>query len=498
MTTSFIRSVLLHGEQTARRLALTLFAAIVLLYCGLIGLGQWQADEYADFSQLEYGVRAVANRLRWSPRPLSEPIFLGYGWLTIRFQRPLTPLFLGLLWACLAGAALSTLWLRRQSDYDRDETWLDALSGVSLMAAFLTAGPLTQVFYWPAGAVAYLPTLSGTLFLFLQVASGSLDTSIGRMRCGIALMIAALSSETGAVFVASFALVMAMYAIAKRLGRDFGSWDLRPQSWCVLPALVSAGVLLAMLFNRFRAAEPVSQRASATLGHPAASAMAATVDLVADIFGLGPHVHGWFLFNPQFFSVALLAFGIGLCWNQTHAIPERTRSDLGCLASGLLLGSIFTLAACYIHFGQAVEERHRLIILCWIRLALASIAVAVLGSNRARHLREHRVLRVLGPVLIVCGVVIVWHLKPLVREYRAYGAVRKTTKDNFRSGFAPGSSQIVWGIPANRGVITPATIEAGTYHRTSPSDFPSYILMYFKKDTLVVRSPAEQWGQVSP
>ena len=74
-----------------------------------------------------------------------------------------------------------------------------------------------------------------------------------------------------------------------------------------------------------------------------------------------------------------------------------------------------------------------------------------------------------------------------MREYRAYGAVYRTIRANFNSGFASGSEPIEWLLPPNRGVITPAAIEPGTYSRDSSSHYPAYILGYFDKRTIVVR-----------
>src|SRR5437588_5236649 len=48
-------------------------AAVILLHLGLVGLGQWLADEYDDFGRLERdGWSFLWDRLKWSPRPFSE------------------------------------------------------------------------------------------------------------------------------------------------------------------------------------------------------------------------------------------------------------------------------------------------------------------------------------------------------------------------------------------------------------------------------------------
>jgi len=481
-------TVLSRYEKIARIGAASFFILIVLAYFALIGIGQWQADEFADFARSERPFTAFFDRLAWSPRPLSESLFALYGRLTLELKHPLTGGFLGLLWIVFLLAGLAA---RFGDDHrnirDRPGFCEVAFTGLALIAAFLTSNRLTEVFYWPAGAVAYLPTLSASLFVFLYVAQGALDSSKGRLRCGVALVCAALCSETGAFFAVSYAIVAIALEVVRQDRRHTDPWGPRPFGWVLLPGICGALVLITAWLNRYRMSEPVPAELSATIGHPAASLAAALSHLATTMLGPGQQQHGWIVLNLEFFSIAFLAAGISLHWSRIGPISPRRRRDIICLAAAFLLASLLTLIATYIHHGLAVGERHDVLVRCWARLAAACAAILVAGSPRLQRVREHHLLQACAPVCLIVGVAVLWHVAPLMREYRAYGAVYRTIRANFNSGFASGSEPIEWLLPPNRGVITPAAIEPGTYSRDSSSHYPAYILGYFDKRTIVVR-----------
>src|ERR1700720_3368335 len=96
-------------------------AAVVLIHFGLIALGQWLADEYDDFGLLERdGWSFLWNRLKWSPRPVSESLFCAYGWIVNHLHRPLIGVFLGILWVGLIVAGLVTFWQNRRKRREKE------------------------------------------------------------------------------------------------------------------------------------------------------------------------------------------------------------------------------------------------------------------------------------------------------------------------------------------------------------------------------------------
>lgn len=242
-------------------------STVVLLYLGLIGLGQWYADEYDDFAMLaDHGWRAILTRIHWSPRPVSEFLFLTYGSLVNRLHDPLIVPFLAVLWAgFLIAGMLTCLGIRW--NHPEEDFWPDLLVALALMAFSVAYGPIMEVFYWPAGAAAYLPTLSATLLLFLQVVRGRLATSSGRGLCSACLLVAACSSETGASLVASYALILAIQsAIAIR--RDRNTSGRRFPGWWLIPGVISVSLAWGCPVISLQRRRTAYQRGVVSLGAP--------------------------------------------------------------------------------------------------------------------------------------------------------------------------------------------------------------------------------------
>jgi hypothetical protein len=342
-------TMLSRCEKIAQAGAASLFVLIIMAYFALIGIGQWQADEYADFAPSEHPFTAFFERLAWSPRPLSESLFAVYGRLTLELKHPLTAVFLGSLWSVFLLAGLARFGDDDRSLHDRREFSLVRLTGMALVAAFLTANRLTEVFYWPAGAAAYLPTLSASLFVFLYVAQGALDSAKGRFRCGVALLCGALCSETGAFFAVSYAVMAIVFNFSRQTRRRLDAQEVRPLGWILVPGICGALVLFTAWLNRYRMLEPVPAELSATIGQPAASLAAALSHLATTMLGPEQHQHGWIVFNLEFASIAFLSVGIGLCWTRIGPLSPTHRRDLVCLASAFLVASLLTLVATFMH-----------------------------------------------------------------------------------------------------------------------------------------------------
>ena len=131
--------MLRYGRQFATIGATVLLGGTVLAFFGLIGLGRWQLDEYFDFYGMRSGLPWVLNRLRWSPRPISEPFFLLYGWLVNTLHRPLIIPFLAIFWAVFLFAGLFTFrQLPHLCGWGRARDHL--LIALTLMALFLAGG----------------------------------------------------------------------------------------------------------------------------------------------------------------------------------------------------------------------------------------------------------------------------------------------------------------------------------------------------------------------
>ncbi len=460
-------------------------AAIIALYFGLVPLGQWQADEYDYFARLRWGLwDSIVTRLRWSPRPLSEALYAAYGLAANHLHRPLTSWFLGLLWLGFAACACTTAVSFKRIK----QSFIPPLVvGLGLAATFLTSGPLFQVFYWPAGAVAYLPTLSAMLLLFLQVLYGQLSSPRGRLVCFLCLLTAALSSEMGAIFVVCFAALQAGILIFRRSDERF--------AWWLLPGIVSAGVLLWVATHRIPAAESAFTVPSAAFHRPMQSAFEAGRQLALEILGWGSGTKHALSALANLFARVALAGGVALLLREPRSQSEsREPGDhhqLLALGGAFLAAAFVTLFASYLHFGTAGGERYETIRRCWIVMSYISAAVALVDSQ---WWQRHAIRPVFAPVLLIAGILLPWHVSPLMRQYAGFVQVRNAIAQTFHSGYQPGTDQMELVLPLPGGVITPARLQPGTYTRTSqPSAFhyAVYILTYFDKQVLVVL-PAEK------
>jgi hypothetical protein len=465
--------------------AALLLTGVIVLYLGLIGLGQWQADEYDNFARLRTrGWRFLFDRLHWSPRPISELILTMYGWTVNQVHQPLIAPFLGLLWIVFIGAGLLGFFQARvKRSYE--ENWLALVAAAALMASFLVGGGLTEVFYWPVGAGAYLLTLSSSILFFWQAAEGRLATSRGRALSSIALSIAACSSEMGAMLVASYALIKVVEWVIERLTRRIGRPAGTSILWWLLPGLVSLVVLGALGLNRLQQSEPGFTVASSTLGHPLLSVGAAVRGLLSEVSGVAPGLRPS-RSTSRLLSEIMMLLGIGLC-RPLNTSSKASAREIGNLVAALLLACLLSLTTTYLHFGTAGGQRHELLRHCWILVAASGTGMLLFGSRVAARVRMWPKRTIAGPVVLCLAVLVPWHTGELIREYRAYPSIKRVIRENFASGFQRGSDRIIYLLPPNKGVLAFAQIEPGTYTAGSGALYPAYILKFFGKRTLVVR-----------
>lgn len=476
------------------------FAAIIALYAGLIPLGHWGLDEYVDIDSMRSGFGFFLDRMRWSPRPLSEPVFFAYGWLVNHLHRPLIVPFLGALWLLLLVAGFLTyLEVRRQTS--RHSAWMHGILALALIAAFVAGGRPMEVFYWPAGAAAYLPTLAATLLLFLQTAAGRLASVDGRRIAGLCLVVAAGSSETGAIFVVCYTAIQAAVR-ARAFLRRATRHEARPMLWWVAPAALALLVLVTVRMNRFNATE-LSQLAPNGGLEAALSLPIGVVELAVEAVGKQPIAslaasHGRFdwsqlLLGWRFPSEALFGIGVALVWSRAGRILRKTARALLLLVWAMLMASIATIAAAERHFGIVCCDRHETMRQCWVLMSIAGFAIAssatIAESAFARRVRFSG----LGTLLLCAAVLPVWQAGALIRTYGMYGKLTQINEGNFKSGFDEKSDRMVFSMTPVAGLIPEERLIPGTYSRqdeklseSGPGSYPYHILSFFQKQTLVI------------
>ncbi len=474
-------------EQLAERLqiparwtSLCLFAFVIISYGGLIGIGRWQADEYVYLTLARQGPSFLLDRLKWSPRPFSEPLFFAYAFAVNHLHRPLIIPFLGMLWLCFLFAALFTVWQRHR---DKSSSWPDLLLSLALIALFLAVGNSTEVFYWPAGAAAYIPTLSATFLLWCQICDSRLSTPSGRVLASACLFLAAGSTEAGAMFVLSFAFITALRSGWIR----FQHLDSQQRHfwWWVLPTALALAVMIAIRLNRYNVMELLGISKRPMLGRPIESAFFGAALLVKEVFGKQAHL----------LPVQILLFiGAALFWSHRDAMPPQRIRQIVDLTAALLLASFLTIASANYHFGTLCCDRHQFLRQCWIFMSVAAIGRITGEIARKRH-HASRSFSAFAPFLLCAALLAGWQVQRVFQTYLAYRDVYQIAAANFQSGILPGGAAIQFtNVPPSVTVAIPqAHLPPGTYRldaipgNSALDVYLTFVMKFFGKDGLVVR-----------
>ena len=419
-------------------------------YAGQIGLGHWQTDEYLLFAGLrDHGWQAVASHLALSPLPFAEGLLGLYGTAVIAFNSPLVIPFLALLWAgMLACMALAAAYAFPAS---RQRLVTAAVLAAALFTFVLATNPVTEVFYWPAGAASYLPTGgSAVVLLFLLCRPASARVRLG---CAIALLVAATSSELGAALTVGFAVAAlcsgAMGGRPANLGRT-----LREGLWWLVPAAFGIAVL-------------------GIRAHQGLRFDATAINSVAD---------GARLFGIGLAARLLFAFGFAAFWQKVDpvwAVPGRWH---GVLAVALGTAVAFSIIADGTYAGVLTTRS-------WLEDLLAIIVV---GWLLARWPWWRR-FPWLPPVALALALLPVLSTLPgLNRDYANYGWATSARVRTWRSASTPGTNQMEFYLPPDEaGMLIRGDRQAIGRFRVGPeaSEQITAVGRFFHKDIVVTCQP---------
>jgi hypothetical protein len=494
-------------NRAAHRIACCVLGTGILAYAGLIGLGRWSLDEYYYQYFIRHHLQTFIDRLRWSPRPLSEIVYYGYVSLVGALHNPFISPFLAVLWAVFLLAGLVTS-LQNQREGKPVEARVHLLLALALMALFLAGGHTTEVFYWPGGAVAYLPTLAVTLLFFLQTVDGRLDTSRGRTLAGVCLFIAAAASEVGA----TFALCYAALRVAEWLWlsiRKRGNAAVRPFWWWLIPALVSLAVFATVRIYRFQrnlTVHELDQAGKSGLDSLAASLQEWVIEIIgremlAAAFRAHPDPHTWLhsgsqlliqmFLGSRIWMEVLLAAGMALCWSRFGGIAKPLAARILQVVAALQLASLATTAAANLTFGGTCCGRQEVMRECWTIMSIAGLAIAACA-----WLPDWSRYASFAPIVLVAAFLSLGHFDALARTYRIYGTLYTTNLQNYASGYNAGDQPVLFRLRPFAGIIVDEQLAPGTYTALPPaqlvrlkfglSAYPYYILGFFEKRELII------------
>ena len=424
--------------------------ALVALLCigahaGLLGLGRWQSDELTLLiNQRNWGWEVLPHRLSYAPRPFSEGLLFLYGEAVLAAGRPLIVPFLGTLWAGTFGMA----WLAARGALPPSR--LRTSSALALAAApfafVLATNDVTEMFYWPAAAAAYLPT-AGAATVLLFALSRPLDRW-RRLACGAALLVAAGSSEMGAALAVSFA---GAAALASGLGGRLRP-AVRGGAWWAVPGLAGVAVLALVASRRAGLvelgsdAQPYTGQAAAAIGlglRQLALDLAGEAGAATPLAALGALT-----------AKLLFALGFALAWRQADPAGAEAGRWQAALAASLAGASFFSAATAYYHYGTLCCERQATARSWMMNLAVilaAGWAAArwKLTASRATWLPAAMLAASLSPVLL--------RLDGLRTDYGNQRLAADAIARTWRSGRSPGDAMEFYLPPDGPGTLVRGT-----------------------------------------
>lgn len=466
----------LSGNFTPLVVVLLLLSALLLAYAAQLGLGRWQVDEYRYFAdQRAFGGLAYFRRLYVSPRPFSEVLIFLYGGLVLALDRPLIQPFLAVIWGGCLIAMIAAAWSCLRPHPARP--LVAAILGLGPMMLVMAVSRVTEAFYWPVAAVAYLPMAAAlTCLMFL------LDAEPGPVRrrwCGAVLLIATLSHEIGAAFAIGFAAIALLITLADRRHRP----TIATIWWWLLPALAGLVIMLSLTLFRTQFIDLGSDTKPYT-GHLLASAVAAARQTLVDLVQTTAMPHLWGGSAVTLLQRLAFAFGFAEIWRRWGRFqPNRWHAAF---LVGLVTGIYFSLLAAYYHYGDLCCERHATTRQWLIELALI-LGASLLLARRApwRY----------GPLLLAAAFLPSVAQFPAIREdLRQIPAAQQARARTWRSGLAPGARMLFYMPPTNgRMLITGASYPIGTYdleeQPLGPNELVTAVGKFFDKTIITACDP---------
>jgi hypothetical protein len=452
--------------------------AVIIGHSFLIPLARWHPDEFAIFAKFNLtGWSGVSERiLVWSPRPFSEVFLFGYSRLVILIEEPVPATIIALTWAAVLAILVLASRVARVS----------IALPVSLMAAAILAGRPGEMWFWTAAALAYLPSFAGigaAAILMVGTTRGRLhDATLAG-----SLLLAAGSSEVGALATAAFTTAMLARALAGKFGllrpAEIASW-----AW-IIPALLAFTVLVLLAMGR-AGSESEALGDAGIRGRVFPSMLAAAKVSWPMFAGVSVEPHGRRVVWLGLIFKFLLALGFWAAMPPSARNKERIIERM-IFSISLILIAFLSLALAYYQFGDRCCPRHDA-----FRQSLIVISLFLLGGSLASFYdirRQARLSRLLIAALATIFAGILWVRGPSIRyDFALITHTREIIAANWISGRAPGHTMEFASPPVGRltgGWILPP----GEFRRSDPDAGRHWnaqswhvlaVLTYFNKSEL--------------
>jgi hypothetical protein len=461
-------------------LALVLSIAVIIVHAGLIPTGQWEGDEYFAFAWLrvggfQYFLHVIVE---WSPRPFSEALkYLYYEMIMVTGSQMLVP-FLMIFWVMLPACAILGFWQSVGSRLNR------GLMSLSVVAMFLLVHPIAEMFYWPLGAAAYVPSLSAITFVTFVVVRGGPQTPRGKLACMVAMLVAAGSAEVGAMFTLCFAALLCCIEVTEAPRKPMRL------VWCILPLIACIPVFALLLLGRVARGGPLVQD-NTFYHHIVPSLVEAVSESLRGLENTGGLISARGKNHWGLVIQGLMFLGL-VCCMRRERVGGYGFKRLGALAVALCATIYLSTAAAYYQFGENCCERHDTFRSCLVILLGVTLAGLAAGSRWTQGLRGWRTATA-GPVLIAVSVVILFvaRIPALASDYRTFGEMTGIRVQNWEMGTDPARSSMTFLLFSSSCVGPKQGWATGEYARSDhPPWYIDAILEFFGKDSVrIVQVP---------
>jgi len=442
-------------------LSLGLCLAMVGGYAALLGNGWW-TDEYLDFylGRLDGASFWWGRVTGWSPRPVSELLLYLYSQVVAAFGRPLIVPFLGLLWLALGAALMLPVW--RDRGATPGQRWARTAIRLGLLVLFLSGNRPTEMFYWPAGAVAYVLTLAGVVALL--VPGEALPWRAA------ALLLAAGTSEVGALFTICYGGGIGLLAVA----RPASGLNGRRLAWLSASVGLAVVAMALVATGRLPMTEMVVSPGSPA-GHLGASVAAALSQW---------RLEAWGATLRTALSHLLIYAGVVAVFAAAEQPARGAWPWLLALAALAAAGG--SLVAAEVHFGTGCCERHLALRHCLVLVACAAAGTGL--APAAGRFVAGRTRWASVAMTALAAVAFLPELPRLRHDQALQGRVRTARAVAWTTGHAEGEAMTLPLPPAGEIVHGPG-FPPGNYAidgGTSPVQWP---MLYFGKRRITILPP---------
>lgn len=395
---------------------------LLLTFAGLLGGATWRPDEYDTLARYhQEGISFLWHRIsRWSPRPFSELLIYFYATVVNSTHLQLIPLVMGLMWGgMLFSIGLIAVWFRHLA-VSVSARLLPVLLPVVLTLSSAKTG---EVFYWPFGSMAYMPTVSALLVMLAiliwgHIRSHALSWSI----CGVIL---ASSSEMGAFFLLFLSGFLGVACIRRATPTAFAALEwLKP----LIPSiLIALWVMVGLAMGRFGNSDEAQM--GSHVSHNLVAVLGATIpEATWQLLGKAT-LNGW-----DVWPYALIKLCLALCVYSLISvlIPSNPKRPL-LVAFGLACVATvgFTVFAAFYQFGVSCCERHDTVrhFLSFLAITAFAVAAASYSDNqstaRLLSLMSAATALLLTLLAAIASALKVWP------DYQNYASITQLRKHNW-------------------------------------------------------------------